>query len=167
MSGYHSRVQLQYEITPAEHLEMVKTVRIRPARRLVRICLYGVGVLLGVALYQYLEPVIGVFFISLFAALIILQLIMPYIVHRRIYSRNPRLYGKRTVTFDNDGLTSDSDIAHVEIKWSSFEKFRETKNLFLIYQTKDVAGITPKRAFPSLEAVEQFRELLASKVPRA
>jgi len=167
VSGYHSRVQLQYEITPAEHLEMVKTVRIRPVRQLVRICLYGVGVILGVAIYQYLEHVIGVFFISLFAALIILQLIMPYIIHRRVYSRNPRLYGKRTEIFDNEGLTSDSDIAHVEIKWSSFEKFRETKNLFLIYQTKDVAGITPKRAFPGPEAVEQFRNLLVSKVPRA
>ena len=160
-------MQLQYEITPAEHLEMVKTVRIRPVRQLVRICLYGVGVILGVAIYQYLEHVIGVFFISLFAALIILQLIMPYIIHRRVYSRNPRLYGKRTEIFDNEGLTSDSDIAHVEIKWSSFEKFRETKNLFLIYQTKDVAGITPKRAFPGPEAVEQFRNLLVSKVPRA
>jgi len=146
---------------------MVKTVRIRPVRQLVRICLYGVGVILGVAIYQYLEHVIGVFFISLFAALIILQLIMPYIIHRRVYSRNPRLYGKRTEIFDNEGLTSDSDIAHVEIKWSSFEKFRETKNLFLIYQTKDVAGITPKRAFPGPEAVEQFRNLLVSKVPRA
>ena len=145
---------------------MVKTTRIRPARRLVRICLDGVGVLLGFATYQYIEPVIGVFFITLFSALIILQIIMPYIIHRRIYSRNPRLYGKRTVIFDDEGLTSDSEIAHVEIKWGSFEKFKETKNLFLIYQTKDLAGITPKRAFPSSEAVEQFRNLLASKVRR-
>jgi hypothetical protein len=159
-------VQLQYDITPAEHLEMIKAVRIRSTTRLVRICLYGIGILLGVATYQYIEKVIGVFFISVFATLIILQIIMPYIIHRRIYSRNPRLYGKRTVIFDDEGLTSDSDIAHVEIKWSSFEKFKETKNLFLIYQTKDVAGITPKRAFPSSEAVEQFRNLLASKVRR-
>jgi hypothetical protein len=159
-------VQLQYEITPAEHLEMVRTVRIRPARQLVRICLYGVGVILGVAIYQYFGDLIGVFFISIFGTLIILQLVTPYIIHRRIYSRNPRLYGKRTVIFDNEGLTSDSDIAHVEIKWSSFEKFRETKNLFLIYQTRDVVGITPKRAFPNPEAIEQFRTLLASKVRR-
>jgi len=68
------------------------------------------------------------------------------------------------VTFDDAGLTSDSEVAHVEIKWSSFEKFKETKNRFLIYQTKDVAGIMPKRAFPSLESVEEFRNLLASKV---
>jgi hypothetical protein len=159
-------VQLQYEITPAEHLEMVRTVRIRPARQLVRICLYGVGVILGVAIYQYFGDLIGVFFISIFGTLIILQLVTPYIIHRRIYSRNPRLYGKRTVIFDNEGLTSDSDIAHVEIKWSSFEKFGETKNLFLIYQTRDVVGITPKRAFPNPEAIEQFRTLLASKVRR-
>jgi len=159
-------VQLQYDITPAEHFEMVKNVRIRTAGRLVRICLYGVGVLIGVVSYQYLGQLFGVFLISLFTTLIILQIIMPYIIHRRIYSRNPRLYGRRTVIFDDEGLTSDSDVAHVEIKWSSFEKFKETKNLFLIYQTKDVAGITPKRAFPNPEAVEEFRNLLASKVRR-
>ena len=159
-------MQLQYEITPAEHLEMIKNVKSRGASRLIRICLYGVGVFIGVVTYQYLGQVFGAFFISLFATLIILQIIMPYIIHRRLYSRNPRLYGKRTVIFDDEGLTSDSDIAHVEIKWSSFERFEETKNLFLIYQTKDVAGITPKRAFPNPEAVEQFRNLLASKVPR-
>jgi hypothetical protein len=145
---------------------MIKTVRIRGVSRLVRICLYVFGILVGVVMYRYLEQVFGAFLISLFATLIILQISMPYIIHRRIYSRNPRLYGKRTVTFDDEGLTSDSDIAHVEIKWTSFEKFKETKNLFLIYQTKDVAGITPKRAFPSPEAVEQFRSLLASKVRR-
>jgi YcxB-like protein len=76
----------------------------------------------------------------------------------------PRLYGLRTVTFDDDGLKSDSEIAHVEIKWNSFEKFRETKNLFLTYQTRDVVGIVPKRAFPSQEAIAQFRNLLASKI---
>jgi hypothetical protein len=157
-------VQLEYEITPAEHFEMIKHVRIRPAARIVRICLYVFGIVIGVVTYQYLEQVLGTFLVSLFVALIILQMIMPYIIHRRIYSRNPRLYGKRTVTFDDQGLTSDSDIAHVEIKWSSFEKFRETQNLFLIYQTKDVAGITPKRAFPSPEAVAQFRSLLVAKV---
>jgi hypothetical protein len=143
---------------------MIKAVRIRPTARLVRICLYVVGLLLGVAVYQDIGEVIGVFFISVFATLIVLQIMTPYIIHRRIYSRNPRLYGKRIVTFGDEGLTSDSDIAHVKIKWSSFEKFKETKNLFLLYQTKDVVGITPKRAFPSPEAVEQFRKLLATKV---
>lgn len=143
---------------------MIKIVRIRPTVKLVRVCLCVVGMLVGVAVYRYIEGVIGIFFISVFATLIISQIAMPYIIHRRIYSRNPRLYGRRTVVFDDEGLTSDSEIAHVEAKWSGFEKFKETKNLFLIYQTKDVAGIVPKRAFPSLDSIEQFRSLLNSKV---
>lgn len=70
----------------------------------------------------------------------------------------------RTVTVDESGLKSDSELQHVEIKWSSFEKFSETKNLFLIHQTRDVVGIVPKRAFSSPDDIVQFRNLLAQKV---
>ena len=69
VSGYHGRVQLQYEITPAEHFEMVKNVRVRTTERLVRICLFGVGILVGVVAYQYLGQVFGAFLISLFLCL--------------------------------------------------------------------------------------------------
>jgi len=103
---------------------------------------------------------------AVFAGFIVLQIFLPFIIHRRVYFQNPRLFGMRTVTFDDEGLKSDSDIAHVEIKWSNFEKFKETNNLFVTYQTRDVVGIVPKRAFPSQEAVAQFRNLLASKIRR-
>jgi len=157
-----SLVQLQYEITPAEHLEKVKVVR----PLLVNPFLDGFGLLAGVITYLYFDKTFGMLLTSVFAALLILQILLPFVIHRRFYSRNPSLFGMRTVTFDDDGVKSDSQIAHIEIKWSSFVKFKETKNLFLLYQTRDVVGITPKRAFPSPDAVEQFRNLLASKLRR-
>lgn len=71
----------------------------------------------------------------------------------------------RTVTFDDEGVTSERATGRVEAKWSSFVSFKETKNLFLTYQGKDVVGIVPKRAFLNPETVVQFRNLLASKLP--
>jgi YcxB-like protein len=60
------------------------------------------------------------------------------------------------VTFSDEDLKAErATTGTVEAKWSSFEKFKETKNLFLIYQTQDVIGIVPKRAFSSLEHIEQ------------
>jgi YcxB-like protein len=91
---------------------------------------------------------------------------MPYIIQRRIYHRNPQLFEMRTVTFTDQGVKSEKATGNTEAKRSSFEKFKETKNLFLTYQPKDVVGIVPKRTFSSLEDAAQFRNFLASKLPR-
>jgi hypothetical protein len=159
--------QLRYEITPADHLEMVKVVRSSAARQLVRFSTSLIGLLSGAVIYSYFDRPFGQFVILVFVLLIILQMFLPYIIHRRVYYRNPRLFGIRTVTFDEEGVKSDSEIGHVEKKWSSFEKFKETKNLFLIYQTKDVVSTVPKRAFATQDDATQFRNLLASKMRRA
>lgn len=157
-------VQLKYEITPSDHLEMLK-VRFGFGARLGKILLGIAGILLG-AFGCYFFGGTWIVVVVVFASLTIVQLLMPYIFHRRIYHRNPRLFEMRTVTFNDDGLRSEkATTGTVEAKWSSFEKFKETKNLFLTYQTKDVIGMVPKRAFASPEDVAQFRKLLASKLP--
>jgi hypothetical protein len=67
---------------------------------------------------------------------------------------------------DETGLRSDTPLGHHEVPWSSFERFCETKNLFLLYQTKDYAGVVPKRAFSSPEQLAEFRNLIAQRVRR-
>ena len=156
-------MQLFYEITPTDHLEMVKAVRSGSVTRILTICLGVVGLVAAVLM---VDESWGAALVLPCLVIIILGIFLPYLVHRRVYHRNPRLYGMRTVTFDEHGLKSDSEIAHVEIKWTSFEKFEETKNLFLTFQTRDIVGIVPKRAFGNPATVEQFRELLTSKVRR-
>jgi len=143
---------------------MVKVVRSTAASRLLKICLAISGLSLGILGYRYLDHSWSVLLIVLFAWLIILQTLLPYFIHRRIYYRNPRIFGVRTVTFDDEGIKSDSDIAHVAIGWNSFERFTETKHLFLTYQSRDVVGIIPKRAFITQSDIVQFRNLLASKI---
>lgn len=157
-------IQIRYNITAGDHLEMLKAVRYTTSRQLVRLSLCAIGVLIAWLAYRSLGDnwLVLVFF---FLALLIFQLAIPWIVHWRVYSRNPRLFGLRTTTFDENGITTDSEIHHVETKWSSFERFKETKNLFLIFQTRDVAGIVPKRAFAGESDAQQFRALVASKLP--
>jgi hypothetical protein len=45
-----------------------------------------------------------------------------------------------------------------------YEKFCETPRLFLLYQSSDIIGIVPKRAFASPADLQQFRALIASKI---
>jgi hypothetical protein len=84
--------------------------------------------------------------IAIFAVVIIVELFLPYIAHRKIYYRNPGLFEMRTVTFGEEGMRSEKESGNVDAKWSSFKKFKETKNLFLTYQSREVIGIVPKRA---------------------
>ena len=156
-------VQVRYEITPSNHLEMLK-VRFGLTARLTKILIGIAGIFLGMFGYHFFGHT-WIVVIAVFVTLTVTQAFMPFIIHRRIYHRNPRLFEMRTVTFSDEGLRSEKETGNVEAKWSSFEKFIETKNLFLTYQTKDVVGIVPKRAFPNPEAVTRFRNLLTSKVP--
>ena len=156
-------MQVQYEITPSDHLEMLKA-KFGISAMLTKILLGIAGTCLGILAYYFFGGEWDML-IVVFATFTILQFFLPYIAHWRIYSRNPVLFEMRTVTFDDEGVTAERATGRVEAKWSSFVKFKETKNLFLTYQGKDVVGIVPKRAFPNPEAVAQFRNLLASKLP--
>lgn len=157
-------MQITYDITPSEHLEMVKTVQISPTRRYVRATLGLLGVFLALLSIRYLDIAFGLLLAAIFAMFTATQFFLPLIVHRRIYYRNVGLFSARTATFDDDGVRVDSEMGHGEKKWRSYSSYRETKNLFLLFQTKDSAGIVPKRAFPSPEAIADFRGLLASKI---
>lgn len=158
-------MQVRYEITPSDHLEMLK-VRFGVRAKLGRTLLGVAGTVLGVLGYRLFGDMFWLLIVVVFAAVTVTWLFMPYIIHRRIYNRNPSLFEMRTVTFSEEGVKSEKSTRTVEIKWGSFEKFKETKNLFLTYQTKDVVGAVPKRAFADTESVTQFRNLLASKMRR-
>jgi hypothetical protein len=171
MSSYVSKlvpkrpaVQIHYEITPSDHLEMLK-VRFGVSAKGANILLDIVGICFGIVAYHFFGQ--GWFVvIVLFATLAVIQLFLPNILHWRIYYRNPLLFEMRTVTVSDEGLRSERQSGIIEAKWSTFVGFKETKNLFLMYQGKDVVGIVPKRAFPSPEPIAQFRNLLASKLSR-
>jgi len=157
-------MQLKYEITPREHLEMIRAVYSSSGTRAIRVCLGLLGLSLGLLSFRYMDHSLSVVIIAIFAAFTAVQFVLPFMIHRKTYYRNPRLFGIRTVTFDDEGVKSDSEIGHTEKPWSTFERFKETKNLFLSFQTKDAISIVPKRAFPTQEAITEFRSVLASKI---
>lgn len=157
-------MQVSYDITPSEHLEMVRAVRISSTTQTIRVCLGILGFLLAILSTRYVDTALGLLLAVIFAIFTSAQFFLPLIIHRRLYYRNIGLFSARTATFDDDGVRVDSEMGHFEKKWRSYENYRETKNLFLLFQTKDSAGIVPKRVFPSPEATAEFRALLASKI---
>src|SRR5438309_1027841 len=95
-------------------------VRFGVSARFTKILIGIAGIFLGVLSYYFFGDT-WIVVIVVFVTLTLIQLFMPYIIHRRIYYRNPRLFGMRTVTFSDEGLRSEREIGNVEAKWSSFE----------------------------------------------
>ena len=162
--GHFQSMRLKYEITLADHLELQKARM--GSRRLTRLCLSVAGVLVGIWTYCYQDHGLGMAVVWGFTVFAILQFWLPSLNYRKFYNRNPRLFGTRTVDFDDEGVKSDGPLSSVNIQWANFEKFVETKNLFLTFQTRDVVGVIPKRAFESPEAIAEFRRFLSSKMKK-
>jgi YcxB-like protein len=154
-------MQIQYDIKPSEHLEMVKA---RRDPRRPRLFLSILGCCLAVISCWFIDLPFSVFLVLVFAALVLIEASLPTLVHRRVFYRIPRLFCVRTVTFDDEGIKSESDLGQIQRKWDSFETFKETDNLFLMFQTKDCVGIIPKRAFPTKVEMADFRRILTSKI---
>jgi hypothetical protein len=155
-------VQLKYEISFPEYKEMAWLRHRSSIRWIIGICVGIMGLGLGVAFYVYAGHWSGIFLIALSIFLLLVQLIIPSLVFARVYRRNSRMFGMRTVTVSDTGIVSDHQLGHSEAGWSMYEKFRETQNLFLLYQTTDVIGIVPKRVFANPADLQQFRALIAS-----
>ncbi len=80
------------------------------------------------------------------------------------YKKNDSLKRECTAEINDEGVTSSTEAAHSEMKWISFIRWYEGKNVFLLYQQPRIFNIVPKRAFGPGE-LEQFRDLLQRKIP--
>lgn len=157
-------MQLKYEITLPEFTEMAWARHRSSIRWITGICVGVVGLLLGSVIYIYSDHGLGLILIGFSIFLLLLQLVIPFLVFRRFYRRNIRMFGMRTVNISDRGIVADHQLGHVEATWNMYEKFRETQNLFLLYQSTDVVGIVPKRVFIDPADLQQFRDLIASKI---
>jgi hypothetical protein len=157
-------VQLKYEITLPEYKEMAWLRQRSSIRWIIGICIGVIGLLLGFVFYVYVEHGLGLVLIAFSIFLLLMQWAVPSLVFGRVYRRNSRMFSTRTVTTSDTGIVSDHQLGHSESAWNMYEKFRETQNLFLLYQSTDLIGILPKRAFAIPANLQQFRALIASKI---
>jgi hypothetical protein len=97
-------MQIEYEITPADHLESVKFRYRSSVRRPVMILLGCALFLMGIVTYPYFERNWAVLEIALSVWIVAFQVFLPRIVHWRVYNRNREIFGLRTVKITEEGL---------------------------------------------------------------
>jgi hypothetical protein len=98
---------------------------------------------LGALFYLCADPWPGLFLAAMSVLLLLMQLVVPSIVFRRVYRRNPRMVGKRKVIISETGIVSlkpaGTAMRHSARRKISFSSIRAKKSL--------INGILPKRVF--------------------
>ncbi len=82
----------------------------------------------------------------------------------RTWKSQPSIREPITFEVTEEGLTVSSPYFQSNVKWQIYTGFLETKNLFMVYQSKQLYNLFPKRAFYSDEQINEFRELLRTMI---
>lgn len=63
------------------------------------------------------------------------------------------------VTFDQEGMISQTKVGRVELKWESFQKLIESPRCFLLVYSKYGYSTIPRSAFSGNDEIARFRQL--------
>jgi YcxB-like protein len=78
-------------------------------------------------------------------------------LYRRLAANSTKLGTLKTAEITDAGITIRLAHACSVMQWPHFIRCIETTNTFLLFEMPRLAHILPKRAFPSLEAMQEFR----------
>lgn len=82
----------------------------------------------------------------------------------RQYKSSPTLQETKRLQFDEEGISSSSQLGKTETKWEAVIEAVESKKDFFFYITNKYAQFVPKRAFTSVEQQNELRHLVKQKL---
>lgn len=85
---------------------------------------------------------------------------------KRAWKGLPNLHHPISFEVNEETLKFKSLNFDSSLQWQLYIKAVETKNLFMLYQGKLLFNMIPKRAFNSDTQMEEFRELVRTKVEK-
>ena len=106
-------------------------------------------------------PVFLVFMLAYFAFLFLF--LVPRRV-RKIFWQQKAMQIPYSYTVTDEAVMTKSEISEEKLPWNHFIKWKEGKNLFVIYHSDVMFRMVPKRCFMSPEEMTQFRQLLETKL---
>lgn len=92
-----------------------------------------------------------------------LRLLMPGRLARQL-RRIPELTRPMEVAWTDEVFAVKSEGQVMRLPWSGFPRWREGDDMFLLYSTRRIFHVIPKRAFADAAAIDAFRELLRARI---
>ncbi|SRR5258708_7011992 len=83
---------------------------------------------------------------------------------KKIFQQQKLLHKPFSFTITDEAILSKAEHGQANLSWDIFRKWKESKELFLLYQSDILFHIVPKRSFASEEDLVQFRKLLIEKI---
>ncbi len=80
------------------------------------------------------------------------------------WSRKAILRAEHHVSFSLEGIFYVMDNIESNLDWKYFHHWAETTEGFLLIRAEDVFNLIPKRAFASQVRMDEFRQLLTTKL---
>ena len=78
--------------------------------------------------------------------------------------KNIDMVGRRTLQLEEESLIAQTESSKTEIRWSAFEKIRETKDHFFLFIHVNQAIVVPKRVLNSPKEVDFFRDFVFQRI---
>jgi len=107
---------------------------------------------------------IPVFLVAMLAYLAFLFLFIQPKRVRKIFRQQKIMQSPYSFTVTDEAVITKSDVGDTKLTWDYFVKWKEGKNLFMMYQSDVLYHMVPKRCFASPEEMTQFRQLLETKL---
>ncbi len=87
--------------------------------------------------------------------------------HRRrlrgLWKDESSLFRSNTASIDEEGIMFQEPFSQTHYPWSTFRQVKESKQSFLLFVSKRHFYIIPKRAFPDLAQLNNFRDLVKDR----
>lgn len=102
-----------------------------------------------------------------YTVIALLAAMLPFTVWytaRRQMRSSSELAKPHVFRFDSDGFDVESAFSTGRCRWEALFEARELKELLLLYRSKDVFHLLPKRAFGSEDELGAMRALLREKL---
>lgn len=103
--------------------------------------------------------------LSLLVILLIHYAVRPYLGARRTLRLQKHVLEPVTFSFTNESIVSTRPSAGAVIAWNVIVGMRETKSLFVLYETPTLCIIIPKRFFENAAAIDSWRRIVAAHLP--
>jgi hypothetical protein len=97
------------------------------------------------------------------AAFVFAIWVVPRLSTKKRFSKDKRIQNDIAVEFSEFGMELLSGDSSAKVAWTDCIRYRESENLFAVFQSPQLFNIFPKRAFASGDA-DEFRELLNRKL---
>lgn len=80
------------------------------------------------------------------------------------WSRKAILRAEHRVAFTDEGISYLMDHIESNLDWKYFHRWTETAEGFLLIREEEVFNLIPKRAFANQSQVDEFRQLISTKL---